>query len=369
MQAQSDRPIKTFSVGFYEQEYNEAEHAKAVVNHLGTDHTELYVTAQEAMDVIPLLPSMYDEPFSDSSQIPTYLVSKLARKHVTVSLSGDGGDELFGGYTRYTIGKNYWSKISRFNTFMRKGTAGVILKVPEEIWNAVFGNKLFPPMPFRRMLQNRMYEAAILIGAENFIEFYQTMISLWKRPADIIIGLDLSVNDLLLLSDKEYINSLNNFEQMMYFDTRYYLPDDILVKVDRASMSVSLESRIPLLDHRIVEFAWNLPITYKIKNGVQKWILRQILYKYVPQQIVERPKMGFGVPIDHWLRGPLREWAEELLDERRLKAEGFFRVHEVRKKWNEHLREEKNWHYYLWSILMFQAWVDHWKKGSLRKFI
>ncbi|GAJ38355.1 asparagine synthase (glutamine-hydrolyzing) [Saccharococcus caldoxylosilyticus] len=358
MQAQSKKAIKTFSIGFYEQDYNEAQHAKAVADYLGTDHTELYVTPQEAIDVIPLLPSLYDEPLSDPSQIPTYLVAKLARKHVTVSLSGDGGDELFGGYSRYIQGKHIWKKIRNINWRYRNLLANTIFHYSEQHWDYLLSNKIVNRLTKNKLYGSRIYSVAMLLKSRSFENFYRTMVSHWKIPSELVKG-SQEFNDNSENGNGRFHVEMDDFEKMMYIDSISYLPDDILVKVDRASMGVSLESRIPLLDHRIVEFAWKLPIQYKVNNGIQKWILRQILYKYVPQQLIERPKMGFGVPIGHWLRGPLREWAEELLDEERLKVEGFFNPSLVRKKWIEHLKGEKNWQYYLWDVLMFQAWLNY----------
>ncbi|HIL33787.1 MAG TPA: asparagine synthetase B, partial [Nitrospiria bacterium] len=358
MQAQSSRPVKTFSIGFHEKQYNEANHAKAVAAHLKTDHTELYVTSKEAMDVIPRLPSLYDEPFSDSSQIPTFLVSQLARQHVTVSLSGDGGDELFSGYNRYTWGRSIWNTIGWLPIRVRKLMHSALKAVSPQNWDRVFENlgSILPSNLKQRMPGDRLHKLAEILTAQSPDAMYHALISHWKDPASMILG---AKEPKTALSDRSLWANLGDFSQrMMYLDTVSYLPDDILAKVDRASMGVSLEARIPLLDHRIAEFAWRLPLSMKLRDGQGKWILRQVLYKYIPRKLVDRPKMGFGVPIDTWLRGPLREWAEELLEEGRLRREGFLNPQPIRLKWTEHLSGKRNWQYHLWDVLMFQAWLE-----------
>lgn len=349
MQAQSSRPVKTFSIGFNEKGYNEAQHAKVVAKHLGTDHTELYVTPQQALAVIPRLPSLYSEPFADSSQIPTFLVSQLARQDVTVSLSGDGGDELFCGYTRYQMTANLWEKISRLPRPLRLAIARLISAIPPAGWDKL-GNGLSLPQ-----LGDKLYKGVGLLGMGTVAELYRGMVSHWPDPAGIVLG---AKEPASILSGAELnLNGLSDVERMMALDMLSYLPDDILTKVDRAAMGVSLETRVPFLDHRVVEFAWTLPLDYKLRNGIAKWPLRQVLYRYVPQKLVERPKMGFGVPIGQWLRGPLREWAEDLLDEARLRQEGYFDPQPIRAKWAEHLSGKRNWQYHLWDVLMFQAWL------------
>ena len=358
MQAQSDRPVKTFSIGFYEDEYSEADYAKEVARHLGTDHTELYVTPEEAMSVIPKLPTLYDEPFSDSSQIPTYLVSELARRHVTVSLSGDGGDELFAGYNRYFWGRSIWHKIGWVPPALRGAAAGALTAVSPQGWDRIF-KRLGPVLPGKvrqRMPGDRLHKLAGVLSVKSPEAMYMSLVSLWQRPDFIVVG---GSEPPTTLTDPGRWAELPDFTQrMMYLDTVTYLPDDILVKVDRASMGVSLEGRIPFLDHRLVEFAWRVPLGMKIKDGKGKWLLRQVLNRYVPKKLIERPKMGFGVPIDAWLRGPLREWAEDLLNERRLSGEGFFDPYPIREKWSEHLSGRRNWQYQLWDVLMFEAWLE-----------
>lgn len=358
MQAQSERPVRTFTIGFHEAEFNEAEHAKAVARHLGTDHTELYVTPQETLDVIPLLPALYDEPFSDSSQIPTYLVAKLARQHVTVSLSGDAGDELFAGYTRYFWGSDIWKKTGWMPRTMKAVAAKGITTLSPGAWDSIF-QKLDPVLPGKIRQSHpgdKLHKLAEILSVERPEAIYYGLVSHWKEPAAIVKN---ACEPPTVLTDNNQQANLSDFvRQMMYLDTVTYLPDDILVKVDRASMGVSLESRVPLLDHRVVEFAWTLPLSMKIRNGVSKWILRQVLYKHVPKELIERPKMGFGVPITDWLRGPLRDWAESLLSEKRLREEGYFTPEPIRAKWAEHLSGHRDWQYYLWDVLMFQAWLE-----------
>jgi asparagine synthase (glutamine-hydrolysing) len=358
MQAQSPRPVRTFSIGFHEPEYNEAQHAKAVAAHLGTEHTELYVTPEEAMAVIPRLPALYDEPFADSSQIPTFLVSQLARQHVTVSLSGDGGDELFGGYNRYFWAVNLWRKMRYLPMGLRGALASAMTVVPPHAWNALFrGLGFMMPAGLRYSAPgDKLHKLAALLSARTPEAVYFDLISHWKEPARVVRG---AQEPATVLADPVQWPQLRDFEhRMMYLDTASYLPDDILVKVDRAAMGVSLETRVPLLDHRVAEFAWTLPLSMKIRDGQGKWLLRQVLYRYLPQELMDRPKMGFGVPIDHWLRGPLKGWAEALIDKQRLKQEGFFNPALVHEKWAQHLSGRRNWSYYLWDILMFQAWLE-----------
>ena len=358
MQAQSERPVKTFTIGFNEQGYDEAHHAKAVAQHLGTEHTELYVSPEEAMAVIPRLPALYDEPFSDSSQIPTFLVSQLARRHVTVALSGDGGDELFGGYNRYFWGRNLWRRVGWTPRGLRAAVAGVIRAVPPRAWDGLFG-RLGPVLP-KNLRQpqagDKLHKLAAALAVSHPEAMYEALVSHWASPGEVVRGGREAVTPL---TDRSRWAALPDFTQrMMYLDTLTYLPDDILVKVDRASMGVSLEARVPLLDHRVVEFAWRIPLAMKLRGGHGKWLLRQVMYRYVPKELVERPKMGFGVPIDQWLRGPLRQWAESLLEVGRLRDEGFFDPLPIHEKWQEHLSGRHNWSYHLWDVLMFQAWLE-----------
>lgn len=358
MQAQSSRPVRTFTIGFHETGYNEAEHAKAVARHLGTDHTEMYVSPQQALDVIPRLPSLYCEPFADSSQIPTFLVSQLARQHVTVSLSGDAGDELFGGYNRYVLGQRLWGKLSCIPVGVRQGVAQLISSVSPHAWNRMLGpvQPLLPMGLAQANIGDKLHKGAGVMGARMPADLYRLLVSHWPQPSELVIG---ATEPPTALTTPDQQPQTDHFiHQMMALDMLTYLPDDILTKVDRAAMGASLETRVPLLDHRVVEFAWRLPLNYKVRDGVGKWPLRQVLYKYVPCELIERPKMGFGVPIDSWLRGPLREWVEELINEDRLKREGYFNPAPIRLKWREHLSGQRNWQYHLWDVLMFQAWLE-----------
>lgn len=341
MQQQSSRPVKTFTIGFEEREYDEAGYARQVAQHLGTEHTELYVSPQETIDVIPRLPEMFDEPFSDSSQIPTFLVSQLARRHVTVSLSGDGGDELFGGYNRYFHIDRLWRAINRIPSGLR---------VPGVRMAEAFVRRM--PDWFARKLAWRLGRFKTASPGE----MYASANIHWPDSHALVLG--ASPVDSVATRPEAWPPGISYLEQWMYADTATYLPDDILVKVDRASMAVGLEARVPLIDHRVVEFSWRLPLAWKIHGQSGKWILRRLLSRYVPESLFERPKMGFGVPIDHWLRGPLRDWAESLLSEKRLRDEGFFDPVPIRRKWLDHLSGRVDWHYHLWDVLMFQAWHE-----------
>ena len=353
---QGNSPVKTFTIGFNEPGYNEAEHAKAVAHHLGTDHTELYVSPQQALDVIPKLPGLYCEPFGDSSQIPTFLVSQMARQHVTVSLSGDAGDELFGGYGRYAFAEKMWNKLDKVPVGMRNLAAGALTSLSPPAWN-----RLLAPaqglLPARLAnIGDKLHKGAAVLGASSAIELYRLLVSSWADPASLVIG---GIEPRTVLTDPDRQPKTDQFvHQMMALDMLSYLPDDILCKVDRAAMGVSLEARVPMLDHRVVEFAWNLPLAYKVRSGVGKWPLREVLFRHVPRKLIERPKMGFGIPLHDWLRGPLRPWAEELLSEVRLRQEGYFYPALIRKKWEEHLSGQRNWAPHLWTVLMFQSWLE-----------
>jgi asparagine synthase (glutamine-hydrolysing) len=356
MQAESSTPVRTFTIGFHEDEYNEAEHAKRVARHLRTDHTELYVTPQETRDVIPRLPVLYDEPFADSSQIPTFLVSQMARRDVTVSLSGDGGDELFAGYRRHVLTSRLWGALARTPLVLRRAVAAAILTTPAGKLDRglrVLGGAL--PRAARAQLNgDRLRKGATVLTSASVAEVYRRIVTHWADPTAVVIG---AREPLTVLSDPSLQPQLDGpIERMMALDTLTYLPDDILVKVDRAAMGVSLETRIPFLDHRVVEFACRLPLGFKLRGGVGKWVLRQVLSQYVPPSLTDRPKQGFGIPVGEWLRGPLREWAEDLLDERRLREDGYLRPEPIRKKWDQHQSLATNAQYSLWGVLMFQAW-------------
>jgi asparagine synthase (glutamine-hydrolysing) len=354
MQTQSSRPVKTFTIGFNEDDYNEAKYAKEVSRHLGTDHTELYVSAEQAMEVIPKLCTIYDEPFSDSSQIPTFLVSQLAKQHVSVSLSGDGGDELFCGYNRYLMTKNWWKKLRSIPLPLRKILSSSIKSISPQHWNKLL--KLLPSLNFHNNFGDKMHKGADVLDSKNLSDLYYRLVSHFKRPSEIVIN--SKEPNTFLTNYKPEMPGLDEQQQMMALDSISYLPDDILVKVDRAAMATSLETRVPFLDHRVVEYIWQIPQSLKLRNGQSKWILRQILYQYVPKKLIERPKMGFGIPIDSWLRGPLRDWAENLLNETRLQQEGYLNSDQIRIKWTEHLSGKRNWQYHLWDILMFQSWLE-----------
>lgn len=358
MQAQSSKPIKTFTIGFNERGYNEATYAKAVADHLGTDHTELYVTPKEAMDVIPLMPSVYDEPFADSSQIPTFLVSKLARRDVTVSLSGEGGDELFAGYNRYFWGERLWSRMARVPRTVRSTLGRSLQSVSPAGWDTAFstiGNVL--PKRLRAATPgHKVHKVASFMGVSSSDELYRGLMTHWPDPAGVAGAAE---PETILTRTPDHPSFNGVIDRMRYFDLVSELPDDILVKVDRAAMAVSLESRAPYLDHRVVEFAWRIPVARQVRNGEGKWFLRQVLYKYVPRELIERPKMGFGVPIDAWLRGPLRDWAAGLLSPDRLEREGFFHPASVTRVWADHQSGRRNNAHLLWGVLMFQAWLEN----------
>jgi len=358
MQAASTNPIKTFSIGFHDSIYNEANHAKAVSSHLGTDHTELYLTPQDAMDVIPLVPALYDEPFADSSQIPTYLVSKLAREHVTVSLSGDGGDELFGGYDRYLFISDVWSKLENTPRWMWSLISKLITSLSPDVWDRVY--KLFSaisPNTFRLAKPGiKFHRVADVLSSLQSEDVYVSLMSFWRNPDSVV--LNSNEPSSLLTINENWPQLSDRLQQLMCVDILTYLPDDILTKVDRASMGVSLETRVPFIDHRVVEFAVKLPLNMKIRQNETKWIARRILSQYLNREMIDRPKMGFAVPVGVWMRGPLREWAESLLSANRLREDGIFNVGAIRQKWDEHMSGKRNWQDQLWSVLMFQAWHD-----------
>jgi asparagine synthase (glutamine-hydrolysing) len=358
MQAQSSKPVRTFTIGFHEKNFNEAGFAKEVAQHLGTDHTELYISPRETLDVIPKLPAMYDEPFSDYSQIPTFLVCQMARQHVTVALSGDAGDELFSGYERYFVGRSLWNKISALPGWGRKATAGGLTLLSARTLNTLIEpfKKLLPAKYHHVSVGDKLHKLAEVLRVSEPVDMYQNLVSHWKHPEQVVIN---GREPITALTDNSNWPRVPDFtHRMMHLDMETYLPGDILTKVDRASMGVSLEGRIPLLDPRVIEFAWRIPLSMKVKGGQGKWLLRQVLYKHVPQKLIDRPKMGFSVPIGEWLRGELRDWAEALLDESRLKREGYFHPAPIREKWHEHLEGSRNWQYYLWDVLMFQAWLE-----------
>ncbi|MGN5172042.1 asparagine synthase (glutamine-hydrolyzing) [Aeromonas sp. 102P] len=335
MQQQSKQPVRTFAIGFDEPGYNEAEYAKEVAQHLGTDHTELYVSAQDALDLVPRLPDIYCEPFADSSQLPTFLVSRMAKQHVTVALSGDGGDELFGGYNPYQFAPGVWTTLQRLPLPLRQIACRLLSGLP---------------------LPDKLEKLLRVLPAKDKEQFYQVLMSHWDHPEQLVIG---GKEYPTLINSTELWPKTDSFEHwMMAMDAGQYMIDDILVKVDRAAMANSLETRVPLLDHRVVELAWKLPLHMKIRGGVGKWVLREVLYRHVPREMIERPKKGFSVPLGQWLRGPLRDWAEALLNKERLEQEGYFNSIVVRHVWSDHLQGKRDHARKLWGILMFQAWLE-----------
>ena len=354
MQSQSNNPIKTFTIGFSEHDYDEAKYAKKIAKHLHTEHTELYISSTEALDVIPKLPSIYDEPFSDSSQIPSFLLSQLTKKNVKVALSGDGGDELFCGYNRYISTENWSKKFSLLPIRLRKSLAFIIQSMSPNRWNQLI--KFLPGLNKNLNFGHKMHKGASALEAKSLLDVYYILISQLQNPNDILIkGKELGT---FFTEFRPELQKFNDHEKMMVLDLLSYLPNDILVKVDRSSMASSLETRVPFLDHELIEYAWKIPHSYKFRQGKGKRILRQILNNYVPKNLTERPKKGFGIPLDIWLRGPLKDWAENLLNEKKLSQQGYFNPLLIRNKWNEHISNKKNWHYSLWNVLMFQAWIE-----------
>jgi len=355
MKAANAGPVRTYTIGFELPGFDEAVHSAAVARYLGTDHTELTVTAKEALDVIPQLPNMYDEPFADSSQIPTYLVSSMTRKHVTVALSGDGGDELFAGYNRYQLASRMWRGLSLLPPQLRRGIAASIVSVSPDRWSRLLS---FLPTSVRpSQIGDKLHKLATVLGLPDGNAIYQRLVTHWE-PLEVMPGVEEYKG---ILWDQKLAKEMPGFlDRMQLMDLVTYLPDDILTKVDRASMAVALEVRVPLLDHRIVEFAWRLPHATKIRGGTSKWILRQVLDRHVPKHLIDRPKMGFGIPLGEWLRGPLREWAETLLEERRLRQADLLDVTQVRECWQEHLDGRRNWQYLIWDVLMLEAWRERW---------
>ncbi len=353
MQAQSSHPVKTFSIGFSESAFDESSEAAAVARHLGTDHTELIVSPADARAVIPHLPDIYDEPFADSSQIPTYLVSRLARGQVSVALSGDGGDEIFAGYNRHRLAAGPWPRLERVPLALRRLASSSLRGLPPALWDFLFS---LSPKRLRHVLTgDRMHKLATVLAGADGADLYGRLVSQWSDPESLVV--EGAREGERIWDDPGLMRDLPELmARMRYMDTVGYLPGDILTKLDRASMAVSLETRVPLIDHRVVEFATGLPPHMLIRGQRGKWLLRQVLHRYVPEELVTRPKTGFGVPLDSWLRGPLRDWAEGLLSRSRLEEEGFFAPAPVRRAWKEHLSGRRNHQHKLWAALMFQAW-------------
>ena len=374
MQQQATRPVKTFTVGFEESGFDESPHARAVAKHLGTDHSELFVKAAETQSIIAQLPAMYDEPFADSSQIPTHLVCRAARQHVTVVLSGDAGDELFGGYNRYFWGPRIWAKLAWLPYPLRQALGSAISAIPISGWDALSRplNAMLPGGKGISQAGDKAHKlAARLDNVRNMDDLYLSLVSEWQDPASVVRSeTGLSSHGRKNEKDKRDCDSsvtinnflipenLNSVERMMYRDSMTYLPDDILCKVDRAAMATGLETRVPFLDHRVAELAWQMPIGMKIRGNQGKWALRQVLSKHVPDELIDRPKAGFGIPIGEWICGPLRPWAESLLAENRLQQEGYFYPAPIRQKWAEHLSGKRVHTASLWAVLMFQAWLE-----------
>lgn len=357
MQAQSNRPVRTFTIGFHEKSHNEAEFAKAVASHIGTDHTELYVTPEETKAIIPRLPTIFDEPFADSSQIPTYALAQLTRQHVTVSLSGDGGDELFGGYRHYRTALSRWNAVAWLGPAGRKLLARALPKQPNSVLESLAATMLGAERSNNGWLTDRLNAWRYYLLSSDADEFYLQIFGVWRDPVSLVPGTSPRLRSHSLL--QQVPAQLNpTISRYMLQDLLHYLPDDIMVKVDRSTMAVGLESRAPFLDRRIVEFAWSLPLHFKVNKGISKWLPQELLWHYVPRALVDRPKTGFGVPIGEWLRGPVRQWAEELLSTERIKRDGIFQPEPIQHVWHQHVSGTHNWEARLWTILMFQSWHD-----------
>ena len=354
MQSYSNSQVNTFTIGFNSKEFDESKHAEMVSNHLGTYHFNKLVTEKDALDVIPNLPDIYDEPFADSSQIPTYLVSKFAKEKVTVALSGDAGDELFGGYNRYIFSQKMFKNITKTPNSIKKLMSKMMFSLSEENWNFILGGLM---RNRHSNIGHKIHKTANIVSSKSINDLHFKLISQIQNPSDWLI--DSNEYETVFNDNEDRFKELDSVETMMAYDLISYLPTDILTKVDRAAMSVSLETRVPFLDPNVIQFAASIPMEFKIRNGVTKWLLREVLYKHVPKDLIERPKMGFAVPLAEWLRGPLKDWAESLLDEKRLHQEGFFNVEFVRDKWSEHISGRRNWSHQLWNVLMFQAWLEN----------
>jgi asparagine synthase (glutamine-hydrolysing) len=363
MQASADRPVKTYTIGFDDTDFDEAAYARAVANHLGTDHTELHLTGDDALGVIPGLPAMFDEPLADPSQIPTYLVSQLARRHVTVALTGDGGDELFGGYNRYIAGEKLISEIRRYPNVLRRLSASGVRSLSPQTWNQAHQvlRPVFPVVGTTRLFGEKIHKIADVLRADSTSKMYRSLLSAWQDPETLVQGIHDADSDETFEND----SGLRLMERMMLVDQESYLPDDLLAKVDRASMAVSLEARVPILDHRVVEFSWKLPRQFKVRDGRGKWILRQILYKHVPPALVDRQKMGFSVPLAQWLRGPLKTWAGDLLVSD--SSSRFLQTARVREEWDSFLAGTSTNAAGLWALVMFCAWENHWLAPSINQ--
>jgi asparagine synthase (glutamine-hydrolysing) len=364
MQSRSAAPVRTFTMGFDVPGFNEAEQAQAVAKHLGTDHTTCIVTARDALDVVPKLAAMYDEPFADSSQIPTYLVARMARQHVTVALSGDGADELFGGYNRYMVAQRWWPRVSHWPQPLRQALANNILNTSAARWDARYASvsQRVPRLRGYSAVGLKLHKAAAgVLAAASVADMHRKLVSAWHDPQALVLG---STEP----ADRAWpLDGLDAAQAMALMDQTGYMPDDILVKVDRASMQVSLETRAPFLDHRVVDLSWRLSPSQKIRGRRSKWLLRQLLNQYVPAALIDRPKQGFAVPVADWLRGPLKDWGGDLLNHARLTNQGLLNASLVQKRWDEHQRGTRDHHAALWAVLMFQNWLEAQSLGpSLR---
>jgi len=350
MQTQSQRPVRTFTIGFDSSAYDESRFAARIARHLSTDHTEIRVTPADAMTVIPKMPELYDEPFADQSQIPTCVVAQLARRHVTVCLSGDGGDELFCGYNRHLQLRRLWSAVGPLPRPLRRGIAALLAAAPSGFYQFALKDRR------HGVLADQVQKLATILSLGGPEDMYQRLAVLWDRPERIVR--DATARPTLITDRRGWPDLPGVMDRLMYVEAMTSLPDNMMVKLDRAAGGASLETRVPMLDHRIVEFSWRLPFRYKVRDGVGKWILRQVLYRRVPRAMVERPKSGFDAPIDEWLRGPLRDWAEDLLAPGRLARDGYLDPDPIVKRWQEHVSGRQKWQYHLWAVLMFQAWMD-----------
>jgi asparagine synthase (glutamine-hydrolysing) len=360
MQKATSQRVKTFSIGFTEPEYNEAPFARAVAEHLGTDHTEYTVTPQDCLNLIPNLPHIYDEPFADQAQIPTYLLCQLARREVTVALSGDGGDELFGGYRRYSTAMSKWQTMKRLPAAVRAGGSALVERLPfGALELAARPAALILGRGTQEGLAERLHGHSSRWKAATLRDFYRTGLHRWHAQRQPVLG----ARDLADRNDAVRPKYADNLKQMMHFDTCEYLPEDVLVKVDRAAMAVSLETRVPMLDVEVARAAWRVPSSVLLKDGRGKWVLRELLQRHIPQHLVERPKKGFAVPIAQWLRGELRPWASELIDAYRLRQEGYLDASMIQRRWRQHVHGQTNWTSQLWNALTFQAWLEDWRRS------
>jgi len=360
MQCQSSKRVKTFTISFPEGDFDEAKHARKVADYLGTEHTELLVNPSDALAVAPRLAAIYDEPFADSSQIPTFLVAQLTRGHVTVALSGDGGDELFAGYSHYVSAKRVWLLTRLLPSALRHVLGASLSKLGGPPWDRTVAQfeGLLPRASFEFASGHKIRRLAAALATNEVATFYQNRVSRWLDPGEVVVGYEDC--RLPFAAPERQPRNWDTIESMTYFDSLNYLPENVLTKVDRASMAVSLETRVPLLDYRVAEFSTRLPLNFKIRGGSGKWLLRQVLYKYVPRALVDRPKMGFRLPLASWLRGPLRSWAQELLEPRNLEETGFLISRPISQKWKEHVEQRRDWSRHLWSVIMFQAWARRW---------